>query len=148
MDLRLHHFYTLFYGSITGTVCFFMPLKFAFIALLSVVIMDLLTGLWASRIRKVSISSRRLRMSIRKMLGYFEIILLLFIIEKGFDFDFGSYRFVGGFICFVEFISIMENTAIISGNNIFLSIIKLIRGKAEANYGEVIDEIIKEKNNE
>lgn len=146
MDLKLHHFYTLICGWITGTVYFFVPLKFAFAALICVVIVDLLTGIWASRIRKISISSRRLRMSIRKMLGYFEIILLLFIIEKGFDFEVGSYRFVGGFICFVEFISIMENTAIISGNNIFLSIIKLIRGKAESTYGEVIDEIIKEKN--
>lgn len=146
MDSRLHHIFTFVLGSMSGIAGFFMPLKSAFVALLCVVVVDFITGIWASRIKKISISSRRMRLSVRKMIGYFGLISLLFIIEKEFDFDFGSYRFIGGFICFVELISILENTAVISGNKIFLSIIKLIRGKAQGTYGEIIDEILKEKN--
>lgn len=82
------------------------------------------------------------------MIGYFEVIFILFIVEKGFDFHFGTYRFVGGFICFIEIISILENTAVITENKVFLSLIKLLRGKAKNTYGEITDEILKEKNEE
>lgn len=54
----------------------------------------------------------------------------------------GSYKWVVGFICLVEFISILENMATITGSPIFLKIIRLIRGTK----GNLIKEILEEKN--
>lgn len=134
-------------GAISGLLAFAAPMKASFMTLFAVILFDLITGVWASRISNKAISSRRMRESVRKTVGYFEVIFILFIVERGFEFDFGTYRFVGGFICFIEIISILENTSIITGNKVFMSIIKLLRGKAQATYGEIVDEILKEKNN-
>lgn len=135
-------------GSLFGLLSFVAPLKISFIVIFVVIAADFITGIWASRIRKISVSSRRLRKSIRKMIGYFEVIFLLYIIEKGFDFEIGTYRFTGGFICFIELISILENSAVITENKVFLSLIRLLRGKAKSAYGDMIDEILNEKNND
>lgn len=135
-------------ASLTGLLAMLAPVKVAFVIIFLVIVADFMTGVWASRIKKISISSRRFRQSIKKMVGYFEVIFILFIIEFGFEFSFGSWRFVGGFICFIEFISILENTAVITENKVFLNIIQLIRGKAEDTFGDVVDNIIKEKNDE
>lgn len=133
-------------GTLSGLIAFAAPMKMSFITLFAVIAFDFVTGVWASRINGIGVSSRRLRGSIKKMIGYFEVVFILFVVEKGFDFEFGTYRFIGGFICFIEIISILENTAVITGNKIFMAIVKLLRGKAKSAYGEVADEILNEKN--
>lgn len=132
----------------TGLAAFFAPMKFVFLVILVIIFADLISGIWSSRIRNVPCSSRKLRKSIKKMLGYATVIMLFFMIEEAFDFEIGSYRFVGGFICAIEMISILENIAVISENPIFIKIITLFRGRAKDFYGDVAEDIFNEKNKE
>lgn len=135
-------------GSITGILAFLAPMKVTFIVMFIVILCDLITGIWASKVKNIHISSRRLRKSVAKVLMYFQVIFLLFIIEYGIFNDLGIniWRFIAGFICFVELFSIAENATIITGNKIFIKIVTLLSKKTSEQYGEVIDEIIKEKN--
>jgi hypothetical protein len=81
-----------------------------------------------------------------KILCYIAAVLLAFWAEQVLQIEwFASHRFIAGLICVVEFISILENLAVISGHPVFLKIIKLVRGKASQD--DVVNEIINEKNN-
>ena len=59
-----------------------------------------------------------------------------------------TYKFIAGFIAIVEIISILENMAVITGNPIFLKIVRLIRGQAREKHGDLIGDILEEKNGE
>lgn len=126
-------------------VVYFSPVKEVFLLMLGFVGFDLLTGIMASRNRNVPRSSRRLRKSVVKVTCYIAAVLLAFWAEQALALEwFATHRFIAGFICVVEFVSILENLAVISGHPVFLKIIKIVRGKASAD--DVIKEIINEKN--
>lgn len=124
---------------------YFSPVQEIFVLMIGFVAVDLVTGLIASRNRRIPRSSRRLRKSVLKVLCYIAAVLLAFWAEQVLQIEwFASHRFIAGLICVVEFISVLENLAVISGHPVFLKIIKLIRGKASQD--NVINEIINEKN--
>ena len=119
------------------------PMREVFYCMLLFVIIDLVVGIVASGKNGIGRSSRRGRKSVGKLLCYMGAIMMAYVAEKTFAGDgIGSYKLVGGFICLIEFISILENMATITGNPIFLKIIRLIRGSK----GDVIKEILDEKN--
>lgn len=119
------------------------PMREVFYCMLFFVIIDLIVGIVASSKNGIGRSSRRGRKSVGKLFCYMGAILLAYVAEKTFTGDgIGSYKWIGGFICLVEFISILENMATITGNPIFLKIIRLIRGSK----GDIIKEILDEKN--
>lgn len=125
---------------------YFSPVKEIFILMIGFVAVDMVSGLIASHHHRIPRSSRRLRKSVPKILCYIAAVLMAFWAEQVLQIEwFASHRFIAGFICVVEFISILENLAVISGNPVFLKIIKLVRGKASQD--NVINEILNEKNN-
>jgi len=127
-------------------VVYFSPVKEIFVLMMAFVAADLVLGIMAARFRNVPRTSRRLRKSVAKVLCYIVAVLLAFYAENVLQVEwFVAHRYIAGLICVAEFISILENLAIISGNPIFLKIIKLVRGKASAG-DEVIKELINEKN--
>lgn len=128
--------------ALVALVAYIAPLGEVFWCMLLFVFADLLTGVYASRINHVATNSRRLRKSVVKLICYIGSMFLAFVAERSFGVEFGSHKMVGGFICLVEFMSILENMATITGKEIFLNIIKLIRGSK----GDVIKEILDEKN--
>lgn len=131
--------------ALLALLVYISPVREIFVLMIVFVAVDLITGLIASRRRQIPRSSRRLRKSVSKVLCYIAAVLLAFWAEQVLQIEwFASHRYIAGFICVVDFISILENLAVISGNSIFLKIIKLIRGKASQD--NVIDEIINEKN--
>ena len=108
---------------------------------------DFITGLIASNKKGIPRSSRRLRKSVAKLVCYMSAVLLSYMLQKTFRLDWiVAYRYVGAFICVVEFISILENFAVITEHPFFLKLIKLIRGRA-SKADNLIAEIIDEKNN-
>lgn len=134
-------------GWISAIGAYFLPLKGVYELILAIVIFDFITGLWASKINKIPCSSKRLRKSIYKLLGYLIIIWLFykFEVEVGIQEWLCTYKLVAGFIFITEVISILENLALITNNKIFIKIIKLIRGKA-SDKDKVVGEILEEKN--
>lgn len=129
-------------ATLVGVLAYLSPMGEVFWCMFLFVFADLLTGIYASRKNHIATSSRRMRKSIAKLLCYLLAILLSFVAERSFGAEFGSYKLIGGFVCLVEFLSILENLTTITGNPIFLKIIELIRGTK----GNVIKEILSEKN--
>lgn len=135
--------YTIMTGTFVALAAYLAPMKEVFYCMLFFIVADLIVGIVASSKNGIGRSSRRARASLQKLLCYMGAILLCYVAENTFTGEgIGSYKWIGGFICLVEFISILENMATITGNPIFLKIIRLIRGTK----GDIIKEILDEKN--
>lgn len=105
---------------------------------------DLFFGIVASKNRHAPRSSRRMRKSVGKLIGYMTVILLAFLIDKLVS---GlwiiPHRLMAAYLCVCELVSILENMAIITQAKALVSLIRLIRGKNDEN---VIYDLINEKN--
>ena len=118
-----------------------------FTVMLAFVTVDLVAGILASRKAHIPCNSRRLRQSVTKLVSYIAVLMLIYAAERAFDIEWlASYKLLGGFICFVELISILENLATLTEKPVFLKIIRLIRGKAREKHGSIVDDIFNEKN--
>lgn len=135
-------------GWLSALLLYFEPIKDVYILMITVVVMDFITGIGASAKRKIPRSSSRLKNSIIKCFCYFGAVFVFwqFEIRLGLEHVIGSYKVIAGFIAIVEIISILENMAVITGNAIFLKIVRLIRGKAREKHGDLIGDILEEKN--
>lgn len=138
------------YGWLLAVIAYFAPLGGVFWLIFLIILADFFTGIWASHIKKVPRSSRRFRKSVEKMFCYFGAIYLFWEFEQnvGLEEYICTYKMIAGFIFLVEIISILENMAVITGNHVFLKIIRFVRGRAAADekQGKILDDIINEKN--
>lgn len=129
-----------------AALAYFSPLYEMFVVLMLFVLVDLITGIVASNRRGVPRSSRRLRKSAVKLVNYLLAIVLAYAAERAFGVEwFVAHRAIGAFVCAVEFLSILENMAVITGHPAFLAIVGWFRGKA-SDKSNVINEILSEKN--
>lgn len=141
--MAMEKLYSIVTGTCVSLLAYLSPMEEVFYCMLFFVVVDLVVGVMASSKNGIGRSSRRARRSLIKLLCYMGAILMAYVAEQTFAGEgIGSYKWIGGFICLVEFVSILENMATITGNPIFLKIIKLIRGTK----GDVIKEILDEKN--
>lgn len=125
-------------------LAYFSPVHEIFALMMGFVAVDLITGIAASSHRHVPRSSRRLRKSVLKLICYIGAVLLAFWAERVLSVEWlAPHRLVAGFICAVEFLSVLENFAVITGHPVFIKLIKLIRGRSS---DDVLKEIIDEKN--
>lgn len=132
-----------------SVLSYFEPIKSIVILMLSLVAVDFITGVWASRKSKIPCSSRRLRKSFSKLVTYLAVLVLLFMIEDATESEWvGVNMFIAWAICMVEFISICENLYVISELPMIKRIVKAIRGKAAEKYGTMGEDILAEKNDE
>lgn len=129
-----------------ATLAYFSPLYEMFVVLMLFVSVDLITGIVASNRRGVPRSSRRLRKSAVKLVNYILAVVLAYAAERAFKVEwFVAHRAVGAFVCAVEFLSILENMAVITAHPVFLKLIGWFRGKA-SDKSNLINEILNEKN--
>lgn len=137
-------------GWLSALLLYFEPIRDVYILMIIIVVMDFITGIGASAKRKIPRSSSRFKNSIIKCFCYFGVVFVFwqFEIRLGLEHVIGSYKVIAGFIAIVEIISILENMAVITGNPIFLKIVRLIRGKAREKHGDLIGDILEEKNGE
>lgn len=92
------------------------------------IIVDLTTGIWASKKAKRKITSRRLRDTIDKTFVYNVSILLAFLIERYMVKDaFPILRVVLGLISLAEFKSISENLHEITGVDLYKRALKYLK---------------------
>ncbi len=128
-------------------LAYLAPMYEIFAVMFGFVIADLITGIMASRKRRVACSSRRLRISIEKVFGYVGVLLLIYAAQRAFGAEWlCGEKVIGGFICLVELLSILENLATITERPIYLKLIKLIRGRAAQTHGSIVNDILDEKN--
>lgn len=137
-------------GWVAAAIMYLTPLHGIFWIVFILIVADFISGLAASAKRKIPRSSKRLRKSISKALCYFGTIYILWEIESkiGVEEWICTYKIIAAHISITEFVSVLENMAIITENPIFIKLIKIIRGKAAQSEktGSLIEDIIEEKN--
>lgn len=141
--------HSLWGSMLAAGAAYFAPMYEIFTVMMAFVAVDLVAGILASRKAHIPCNSRRLRQSVTKLVSYIAVMMLVYAAERAFSIDWlASYKFLGGFICFVELVSILENLATLTEKPVFLKIIRLIRGNAKEKHGTLVDDILDEKNKE
>jgi phage-related holin len=102
----------------------FAPVQAVLLAVLALVLLDAVTGIWAARKRGEEIRSAGLRRTVSKVLAYEVAIVAGHIV--------GVYLLAGalpvvslicGCIALVEGVSILENIQTVTGSNLFKAVI-------------------------
>lgn len=124
-----------------AVAAYFAPVMELCAVVLAFVAVDLVLGLVASARRHVPRSSRRLRKSVAKLVGYMVAILLGFLIDRIAAHEwFITHRLIASFICTVELLSILENLAVATNQPVFVKLIRLIRGRSDSTLRDILDE--------
>lgn len=107
---------------------FFAPIKMLLIGSLVLVAVDFLTGVWAARVRKEKVTSKKFYNSVSKLVGYSLLIIVahhmtkIFFPDAGIDFA----SLAGMFVAYIEFKSFTENMYKISGNPMWEKLFNII----------------------
>jgi len=135
-----------FVASAFASICgYFAPLEEIFIVLFVCIMADLVTGIWAARVKGQGIKSKKLIKTIVKIGLYFGVILLIYSIDHAFNIlnlsNYTAWLIVG-----FEAYSVLENVMIITNNPIFRAIKKLMSDKIKDTTGVDIEKEQKENN--
>lgn len=107
---------------------FISPLYSTLLAVSFLVIVDLLTGIWASKKRGEPVSSNGIRRTISKTLAYHLVIITSYIIEKYLLLGIPILKTVVGLITISEVQSFFENIYFITDVDLWEKFINLIHG--------------------
>jgi len=108
----------------------FAPVKGMLIAALFLIIMDAITGIWASLKRKENFTSTKFKRSVVKILIYEIAIAVAYIAQHYLMNDtIPAANIVAGFIGITELQSVLENLNSISGKNLLKEAISKIAPK-------------------
>lgn len=112
------------------------------------IVVDFITGAYASVKNNISISSERIGHTISKFFIYNLVVLSAFLLEKYIVEEIPFQRIITGFIAIAEIKSILENFNKIYGINPFKAFIKLIKKKSLTDLEETIDILVNDKEKE
>jgi len=105
---------------------YFAPSLTLLYALIFFVIMDTITGVYASIKKGNKFTSKRLRKTVPKLVGYACGILVAQVIQNTFTYDLPLGRILAAFVCYVEIKSINENIEILTNINMFQAVIEQV----------------------
>ena len=135
-----------FLTSAFASVCgYFAPLGEILIVLFACIMADLVTGIWAARVKGLGIKSKRLKKTAVKIGLYFGVIMLIYSIDHAFNIlNLSSYTawLIVGF----EAYSVLENTMVITDNPVFRVLRKFMNDKIKDTTGVDIEKEQKENN--
>lgn len=121
---------------LTCALAYFAPVAPLVHAVLVMVLIDLITGVWAATTRTEVICSAGFRRTVRKMLGYTILIISGHIVDV--TLLNGSLHLASIFSAYIgltELQSVRENVSCITGNDVLQDIWETIREKIKAKYG-------------
>ncbi len=101
-------------------IAFLTPIAPVLVAVSILIIADAVTGILASRVKKIPFSSSRFFSSITKLLMYLFLILISHMVELHLVPIIPLVQLSIYFICFYEFSSFLENIGTITGRNPFI----------------------------
>lgn len=110
------------------------------------IIVDFITGAYASYKKKIPITSERIGNTISKFFIYNLVVLSAFLLEKYIVKEIPFQRIITGFIAIAEIKSILENFNKIYGINPFKALINLIKKKYFEELGETINILANDTN--
>jgi hypothetical protein len=103
---------------------YFTPVFPVLFGLGFLVLTDFITGMLASRKRGEAITSRKMRPTITKGIGYMAAILVAHTFEKSFMPDLNALKIVSGLIALIELKSLDENLKDLTGKSFFKQFFK------------------------
>jgi len=108
------------YGIGLSVLAVFAPIKTLLVAVVFLIAMDTIMGIWAAKRRKKKITSAKLRSTISKAVIYQFCIISGFILEKYIiDGAMPVAKIIAGAIGSVEIKSLLENANYVLGGSIF-----------------------------
>lgn len=112
-------------GISVAVIAVFAPIQAIIISVGVLVIVDMITGIWAAIKQDKKITSAGLRRTVSKFVIYQVAILSGFLVEHYLGGDIiPIVKIIGGVIGMVEFKSILENANVINGDDVFKSILQ------------------------
>jgi len=119
----------------TMVLGYFSPLRGIAMALLVAVIIDFISGVWASIKRKEKITSHTMRNSVTKLLCYTMTIVFCWVVQKEIlVFEWAKLvNLATALIALSELKSVLENFGTITGNRVFNSIFEEINSMIKKN---------------
>jgi len=118
------------------------PITTIMFTIIFLIIVDFITGAYASFKNNIPISSERIGNTISKFFIYNLVILSAFLLEKYIVKEIPFQRIITGFIAIAEVKSILENFNKIYGINPFKALINLIKKKSLKDLEETIDILV------
>lgn len=127
---------------ISGTIAFFEPLWVLMLWFFIFVGCDFITGISASIKERKIITSNKLSRTVKKLLMYCMVIVLVHAIDKDMltVIDLGLARICATIICGIELYSILENCYRLTGNKVFKVLTTATLKKIEDNTGVNLEE--------
>lgn len=118
------------YNLLLSIFAVFAPIKALIFSVGFLIFVDCVTGVWAAKTRGEKISSAALRRTVSKMVIYQMAILSGFLVEHYMISElFPISKLVAGAIGMVEFKSVLENSTVITGQDLFKSLIQKLGSK-------------------
>lgn len=105
------------------------PVRATMITIVFLIIVDFITGLYASYKEKIPIRSDRLSHTVSKFFMYNLVILASYFLEEHIIHEVPFLRIIAGFIALTEIKSILENFNTIYGVNIFKALVNTLKKK-------------------
>lgn len=128
-DRMLEHIVPLLGKAMGWTVLVLTPIHATLMAVSMLVVVDLITGVWASMKRNEKITSNGIRRTISKTVAYMMAIICSFIMEQQFLKGIPVVQVVSGLIAITEFKSLLENLTSITGLDFWELIVNKVQGK-------------------
>lgn len=104
---------------ITSASVFLTPIKETIIAVICLVVVDAITGIWASYKRGQKFSSRKFSMTLAKLIWYTIAIAVCHMVQIYLVPQIPFVKVMVYFVVFYEFSSFLENVGIITGRDVF-----------------------------
>ena len=122
-------------------IAYFTPIAEMVIVMLIFLLLDTISGIWASLKKGEKLESHKLRKTVYKIIWYTVAVMLSWMMEKTFSLKWSNLAsLVCGFICFVELKSIFENVTSITNEPVFMKILKIIKRKSSETINEIGEE--------
>lgn len=119
-----------FFSKITGiTLAFLAPIQMTLFAVGFLILADLISGMWAAKIRKEKITSNGLRNTVTKFGAYQLCIITAFVVEQVLVPELPIVKVLSAMIGITETKSFFENMNVITGLNVWDTILKKLHGK-------------------
>ncbi|WP_299223495.1 phage holin family protein [uncultured Psychroserpens sp.] len=103
------------------------PVNAVIVTMIFLIIVDFITGAYASFKNHVTIRSSRIGHTISKFFIYNLVILAAFFLEEHIVNEVPFLKIIAGFIAITEIKSILENYNVIYGKNPFKALVNLIK---------------------
>ena len=127
---------------IASTISFFEPLWCLFLWFFIFIACDFVTGISAAIKERQIITSNGLSRTIKKLLMYTMVIVLVHAIDKDMlvVVDLGLAKICATIICGIELYSILENCYRLTGNRVFKILTQFVLKKVENEAGVYLKE--------